>query len=118
MTLGARIAKQRKKLGLSQEALGNELGVSRQAIYKWESDGSVPEIDKLIALSKRFGVTIGWLLGVEEDQPESPDNSADDLTDTQIPLQGKQHCTLLIIQRTVFLQEPMHFSCRRNTCLI
>lgn len=84
MTLGARIAKQRKKLGLSQEALGNELGVSRQAIYKWESDGSVPEIDKLIALSKRFGVTIGWLLGIEEELPQLPKQDTDELTETQL----------------------------------
>ena len=66
LTLGQRIASERKKLGLSQEALGDKMGVSRQAISKWESDGAVPEIDKLIAMSKLFGVTLGWLLGVEE----------------------------------------------------
>ena len=38
MTLGQRIAQKRKELGLSQEALGEQLGVSRQAIYKWESE--------------------------------------------------------------------------------
>ena len=66
-TLGQRIAAERKKLGLSQEARGEKMGVSRQAISKWESDGAVPEIDKLIAMSKLFGVTLGWLLGVEEE---------------------------------------------------
>ncbi len=66
MTMGQRIAQQRKKLGLSQEGLGGMLGVSRQGVSKWEADGAVPEIDKLIALSKLFGVSIGWLLGVEE----------------------------------------------------
>ena len=66
MTIGQRIAAKRRELALSQEALGAELGVSRQSIYKWESDASVPEIDKLIALSRRFGVTVGWLLGQEE----------------------------------------------------
>ena len=65
MTIGQRIAEKRKELGLSQEALGEKLGVSRQAISKWESDTSVPEIDKLILLSKLFGVSVGWLLGVE-----------------------------------------------------
>ena len=65
MTIGQRIAEERKKLGLSQEALGEKLGVSRQAISKCESDASVPEIDKLIVLSKLFGVSVGWLLGVE-----------------------------------------------------
>ena len=70
-TLGQRIAAQRKKLNLSQEALGEKMGVSRQAISKWESDGTVPEIDKLIAMSRLFGVTLGWLLGVEE-EPAAP----------------------------------------------
>ena len=71
MTLGQRIAQKRKELGLSQEALGEQLGVSRQAIYKWESDASLPEIEKLVALSRVFSVTVGWLLGVEE--PAAPE---------------------------------------------
>lgn len=75
MTIGQRIAEKRKELGLSQEALGEKLGVSRQAISKWESDASVPEIDKLIVLSKLFGVSVGWLLGVEETQGEAPEPS-------------------------------------------
>ena len=74
MTVGQRIAQKRKELGLSQESLGEQLGVSRQAIYKWESDTSLPEIEKLIALSRIFGVSIGWLLGVEEPSVE-PDGS-------------------------------------------
>ena len=66
MTIGQRVGQKRKELGLSQEALGEQLGVSRQSIYKWESDSALPEIDKLIALSRLFGVSVGWLLGVEE----------------------------------------------------
>ena len=71
MTIGQRIAERRKLLGISQEALGEQMGVSRQAISKWEADGAIPEIDKLIALSKLFGVSVGWLLGTEsEDSPK------------------------------------------------
>ena len=66
MTVGQRIAQKRKELGLSQETLGEQLSVSRQAIYKWESDATLPEIEKLIALSRIFGVSVGWLLGEEE----------------------------------------------------
>ena len=77
-TLGQRIAAERKKLGLSQEALGEKMGVSRQAISKWESDGAVPEIDKLIAMSKLFGVTLGWLLGVEEEAAAEVPGFTDD----------------------------------------
>lgn len=77
MTMGQRITEQRKKLGLSQEALGERLEVSRQAVSKWEADGTVPEIDKLIAMSKLFGVSVGWLLGVEE-QAQEKKAEADD----------------------------------------
>ena len=67
MTTGQRIAAKRKENNLSQEALGERLGVSRQSIYKWESDASLPEVEKLVALSRLFEVPVGWLLGVEED---------------------------------------------------
>ena len=63
MTIGQRVAQKRKELGLSQEALGDTLGVSRQSIYKWESDSALPEIDKLIALSRLFGVSVGCCWG-------------------------------------------------------
>ncbi len=75
MTLGQRIAQKRKELGLSQEGLGIEIGVSRQSIYKWEADSSLPEIEKLIALSQLFGVSVGWLLGVEEPTPQGTPSS-------------------------------------------
>ena len=80
MTIGQRIAQRRKLLGLSQEALGDKLGVSRQAISKWEADAALPEIDKLIALSKLFDVTVGWLLGVED----APRQEQEPLTEEQL----------------------------------
>ena len=87
MTIGQRIAHQRKELGLSQEALGDQLGVSRQSIYKWESDSALPEIDKLIALSRLFGVSVGWLLGVEDLPASSREAAADgELTEAQLKM--------------------------------
>ncbi len=77
-TLGQRIAAKRNELGLSQSALGEQLGVSRQSVFKWESDAAIPEIDKLIALSKLFGVSLDWLMGIgdtprtEAPGPEKP----------------------------------------------
>lgn len=65
MTLGQRIQELRKQTGLSQEALGEALGVSRQAVSKWEGDNGIPELDTLIAMSRLFGITVGQLLGVE-----------------------------------------------------
>ena len=72
MTLGQRIQELRKGLGLSQEELGERMGVSRQAISKWEGDQTIPELDNLIALSRLFGLTVGQLLGVEQPVPAPP----------------------------------------------
>ena len=53
----------RRKSGLSQEQLAEKLGVSRQAISKWEGGLATPELEKLIALSECFGVTLDELVG-------------------------------------------------------
>lgn len=74
MTLGQRIQALRKEHDLSQEGLGEKLGVSRQAISRWEMDGAVPEVDKLIAMGKLFGVSVDHLLGVEA--PAAEENAA------------------------------------------
>lgn len=71
MTIGERIAQIRKENGLSQEAFGEALGVSRQAISKWESNQSVPEVEKLLMIHKQFQVSVGWLLGTEENRGNS-----------------------------------------------
>ena len=66
MTLGQRIQELRRAHDLSQEALGEKLGVSRQAVSRWEMDGAVPEVDKLIAMGRLFGVSLNDLLGIED----------------------------------------------------
>ena len=70
MTLGQRIQELRKRAGLTQEQLSEQLGGTRQAVSKWESDNGVPELDALIALSRYFKLTLGELLGVEEPRRE------------------------------------------------
>ena len=74
-TLGRRIQEGRKAAGLSQESLGERLGVSRQAVSKWEGDTTVPELETLNVMSRIFGITVGALLGVEplaaEEVPEA-----------------------------------------------
>ena len=62
MALSDKLYTLRKKSGLSQEQLAEQLGVSRQAISKWESGQSTPETDKLISISKFFNVTIDSLV--------------------------------------------------------
>ena len=88
MTVGQRIAQKRKEQNMSQEALGEKLGVSRQSIYKWESDAALPEIDKLVVLSKLFAVSVGWLLGVEEEpvRQEPSVGEEPELTENQLKM--------------------------------
>ena len=71
MTLGKRIGQHRKTLGLSQEALGERLGVSRQAVSKWETDAAVPDMENLLALARLFGVSVAELTQTPEDTPLS-----------------------------------------------
>ena len=69
MTLGQRLSHLRTGAGLSQDALAEQLGVSRQSVSKWETDGSVPELDKLVRLSQVFGVTLDELVKGTADAP-------------------------------------------------
>ena len=66
MTLGERIARRRKALGISQEELGARLGISRQAVSKWETNVAVPDMENLLALSREFGVPVAELTGTPE----------------------------------------------------
>ncbi|WP_061589404.1 helix-turn-helix domain-containing protein [Streptococcus sanguinis] len=66
MNLSDRIQYLRKARGISQEGLADQLGVSRQAVSKWESEQSMPDLDKIISMSDYFEVTTDYLLkGVE-----------------------------------------------------
>lgn len=67
MTFGERIYTLRKSAGLSQEELAERLDVSRQAISKWERGAGYPETEKLINMSRLFGVTVDYLLGGDGD---------------------------------------------------
>lgn len=62
MNIAERIQKLRKAKGISQEELADVVGVSRQAVSKWESEQSLPDIDKIIALCEYFNVSTDYLL--------------------------------------------------------
>lgn len=68
MTFGEKIQKLRKEAGLSQEELSYQMGVSRQAISKWERDSGYPETEKIVRMSKIFNVTLDYLLNEEDGQ--------------------------------------------------
>jgi len=70
MILADKIITLRKKNGLSQEELAEKMNVSRQSVSKWEGAQSVPDLNKIIALSEIFGVSTDYLLKDEYDEPE------------------------------------------------
>lgn len=82
MTIADRIQVLRKTKGISQEALADKLGVSRQAVSKWESEQSIPDMEKVIAMSDYFEVTTDYILkGIEtSDQADRKGNVAGTLT--------------------------------------
>ena len=69
MKLNEKIIHCRKKAGYSQETLAEKLSVSRQAVSKWETGESQPELSKLAALAALFGVTADWLISEEDPEP-------------------------------------------------
>lgn len=70
MKLSEKILYCRRKAMMSQEALAERVGVSRQAVSKWETGEASPEIGKLLLLAQTFGVTTDWLLSEDEPTPE------------------------------------------------
>ena len=62
MILADKITEERKKNGWSQEELANQLGVSRQAVSKWESAGAVPDLQRILQMSELFCVSTDYLL--------------------------------------------------------
>ena len=65
-TLGKRIIEHRKRLGLTQDRLAEQLGVTAQAVSKWENDQSCPDITMLPKLAELFGISTDALLGIEK----------------------------------------------------
>ena len=66
LTIGMKIQEHRVKNGLSQEMLAEKLGVSRQSVSKWELGQALPEVDKIVAMSRLFSVSADELLLIDE----------------------------------------------------
>lgn len=82
-TMGKRIAGNRRRLGLTQEQLAEKLGVTAQAVSKWENDQSCPDISMLPSLAEIFGVTTDEMLGVERRAPEAAVQEAEVVTEPE-----------------------------------
>ncbi len=77
MNMADRIQYLRKAKGISQEELAEKVGVSRQAVSKWESEQSMPDLEKIIAMSDFFEVTTDYLLkGREPAKDQEQKNKA------------------------------------------
>lgn len=75
MKLNEKIIFYRKKCGMSQEELGDMIGVSRQAVSKWETGDALPEVTKLKALADVFGVTVDHLLSEDDENNDQGGNA-------------------------------------------
>lgn len=81
MTLGQNIQAARKAKGLSQETLAEKIGVSRQALGKWEKDTALPGLDNLQALAAELGTGVDALLGAQAESPAAPAVTLDAMRD-------------------------------------
>ena len=66
MTLGEKLQRLRKARGMSQEELAARMGVSRQAVSRWELNLALPDTENVVRLSELFGVTTDYLLKQQE----------------------------------------------------
>lgn len=107
MNISDRIQSLRKSKGISQEELADKIGVSRQAVSKWESEQSSPDIEKVLLLSDYFDVTTDYLLkGIEpiaETQKTSADARIFSVTGTALNFIGLVSAvTMWMAEQTVF----------------
>lgn len=101
MSLGENIYKHRTAMNRSQTALAEELEVSRQSVSKWENDTAIPDLDRLIKMSRLFGITLDELVfGSPPKQEERPSYPS---PFSIFPVRVITGCTLLIFGMIFFL---------------
>ena len=76
LLIGARIQEYRKKAGLSQEEFAEKIGVSRQAVSKWERDKAYPDLDRLVCICEILDVQVGELIYGKSGQADGPGQAA------------------------------------------
>ena len=84
MTLAEKLKSIRKQAGMSQEQLAEKLGVSRQAVTKWETDAGIPDIENVIAISALFDISIDELLSNEKGAKKLTDYLFESITEYDI----------------------------------
>lgn len=101
MTIGETIQYHRKRLGLSQEDLGQQLNLSRQTVSLWENGQTVPTVDNFVRLKEIFGVSVDTLLGCapeapEEEKPQPIESYRITFTDEDNKIRYKAWLTALV----------------------
>lgn len=84
MTFAEKLKSIRKQTGMSQEKLAEKLGVSRQAVTKWETDMGIPDIENIMAVSALFDISIDELLGNEKEMKKQADYLFESITEYDI----------------------------------
>ena len=84
MTLAEKLKSMRKQAGLSQEQLAEKLGVSRQAVTKWETDAGIPDIENVMAISALFDISMDELLSNEKGAKKPTDYLFESITEYDI----------------------------------
>ena len=112
MTFGERLMSLRRARGLSQEALGDMLDVTRQTVSKWERGDSTPELEKLVELSRIFGVSLDELAGIE--RTERPGDAAQAQPEQSVPGAGWRWHYEYKSRRTLFGLPLLHINVGRG----
>ena len=89
MTLAEKLKSMRKQSGMSQEKLAEKIGVSRQAITKWENDTGIPDIENMLAISSIFNVSVDELLSNEKTMKQTADFLFESVTEYDIDFQKR-----------------------------
>lgn len=111
MSLGTRIRQCRLKAGLSQEKLAELLGISRQAVTKWESDQSAPSTENLFRLADILGTTVDFLIAPEDSSHSAAEEVFQMLRNEELRKKTEKHnrrqknfyCTLAVAAGYLFL---------------
>lgn len=102
MTLGERLLQYRTNLKISQDALAEKVGVTRQTVSKWETDQSTPEFNKILPLCEIFGITPNELIkGEKEEIVEQKEKMEQEQIEQEIIKRNKKKATIVSI--SVFL---------------
>ncbi len=110
-----RLLQYRKKSGLSQEELAEKIGVSRQAVSKWERSEASPDTDNLILLADIYGVTLDELLKGKSETAENTDNAQDSEPEENEETFAPDENTTYTEQKHVSLKNGIHVKNEKDT---